>query len=290
MKRRLIAAAAALGALSLALVGGATVAGASTAKPSAAPAVSITASPNANLNSGASVTVTGSGWPDNASVVLVECNADGAGPGDTAGSCNLKGLKPVTTSATGTFSGSISIITGAMTAGKPNNACPQGVKQAEAAVECVIGAADLGTKQFAFAPIHFTAPALSFSFAKASPIDGHATFSMKITESGDYLSTGGFDVIGAFGTASPPSRLCQGSSNGKSTWTPPGLPVCTKFFGEVVQINLNGKKVELLRVDSASTPGDFSWTLPHTPPGTHYTVEAIGLVSGDTLTGTTTVP
>jgi hypothetical protein len=62
----------------------------------------------------------------------------------------------------------------------------------------------------------------------------------------------------------------------------------------VVQINLNGVKVKLLRVDAVgsktTSAGDFSWTLPHTPPGTHYTVEALGLVSGDELSQTTAVP
>jgi hypothetical protein len=293
MSRRLIAAVACVGALSFALVGGAT-AGASTArnaKPSTAAPASITVSPSANLKRGSVVTVSGSGWVPKHNIVIVECNADGSGPGPTAGSCDTTALKVATVSSSGTFSTTFTIVVGAMASGKTLNECPQTAAQAVHAVYCIIGAADLSTKPetFALQPIHFSAPPLSITFAKASPINGHPTYSMKITDTGDYAAGyAGFEVIGAAGADH--SRECQGSSNGKSTWTPPGLPVCTVIFGEVVQINLNGRKVMLLRVGGSSSPGDFSWTLPHTPPGIHYTIEALGLESGEELTTTATVP
>ena len=164
MNRRLLAAAAGLGALSLALVGG-TTAGASTlnkATPSTTPPPSVAASPNANLKAGSVVTVTGSGWPDKKTVLITECNADGGGPGDLAGSCDTAAghLEGVKTSSKGTFTTKYTIVTGPMTAGKPDNDCPQGAVQASDAVQCVIGAAYLTTGAFAFALLHFAAPSL----------------------------------------------------------------------------------------------------------------------------------
>jgi hypothetical protein len=248
------------------------------------------------LKAGDVVTVTGSGFPDSAGYILAECNADGGGPGATTGSCDTAAIKTGNTSGTGTFSNTFTIVYGQMTKGKNGTACPQSVSQAEHAVACIIGAVTgLGTKteEFAFAPINFTAPALTFSYAK-SVMDGSVqTYSIKITESGDYVlhsgnNNGGYLVIGAYGTANPPSRVCQGTTNGK-TWKPPGLPACTKFFGEVVQINFHGKKIALVRAGGATDPGGFTWTIKSAMPGS-YSIQALGLVSGESVTDTATVP
>jgi len=300
--KRLIVAAAGAGALSLALIAGPITAGASTGARATASradrphtAAVVTVTPHANLKAGTVVTVTGSGFPDGVSYIYTECNADGGGPGATTGSCDTSAIKTGTTSGTGTFSGTYTIVAGQMTKGKNGTACAQSVTQAQHAVACIIGAVTgLGTKteDFAFSPILFTAPPLTFTYAKSVMSGGVQTYSIKITEAGDYVlhagqNNGGYLVIGAYGSAVPPSRVCQGTTTGK-TWKPPSLPACTKFFGEVVQINFHGKKIALLRV-GANDPGSFSWTIKSAKPG-KYSIQALGLVSGESVTDTATVP
>jgi hypothetical protein len=194
----------------------------------------------------------------------------------------------VTATATGTFSISYPIAVGAMKAGGTNNNCPQGARQAEHSVECIIGVADLKTSTYTFVPIHFTAPALTFTYTKSTVIGGQQSYSVLITESGDYATNvGGFDVIGAYGTGTPPSRLCQGSSNDSTVWNPPNLPVCTIHFGEAVEILWGGKKVGLIRVGVAS-PSAFTFTIHHAFAGSH-TAEALD-GNGEKATGTAVVP
>jgi hypothetical protein len=292
--KRLIVAAASVGVLLLALVG-TTAAGASTAHTSlprvrgtAAPVVTV--SPNSNLTNGEKVTVTGSGWPAKTSLIVLECNADGAGPGDTSGSCDEAAgqLLSPKTSATGTFTVKYPIAVGAMKAGGTNNNCPQGLRQAQHSVECIIGVADLGASIYSFVPIHFAAPALTFTYTKSTVIGGHQSYKVVITEAGDYApNIGGFDVIGAYGTDTPPSRDCQGSSNDSTVWNPPNLPPCTIHFGEAVEILWGGKKIGLIRVGVAS-PGAFTFTIQHAFAGSH-TAEALD-GNGEKATGTAVVP
>ncbi|MGD0085015.1 MAG: neocarzinostatin apoprotein domain-containing protein [Acidimicrobiales bacterium] len=301
--KRLIVAAASVGALSLALVAGPASAGATTGSKAIAPrsvrphsTAVVTVSPDSNLKNGQVVAVQGSGFPGTATLDLTECNADGGGPGPTAGQCDLKALKLPKTGPTGAFHTTFKIVDGTMTAGKTGVSCPQNFVQAQHAVACIIGAEDLTTNQFAFAAITFVAPPLKFSYSKSTIIGGKQTYKVTIKESGDYAgvkpapdNAGGFFVIGAYGTAKPPSRDCQGTTSTKGkTWNPPGLPACTDFYGEVVQINWAGKKLGLVRV-GAKTPGSFTVTIAHADAG-KYAVEALGLTSGEKLTATAVVP
>ena len=291
--KRLIVAAASVGALSLGLVSFA--AGAANAAPAAKPHVSpratptITVSPHANLIAGAKVTIVGTGFPASALVVYAECNGDGALGGDTKG-CDISTAGKTTTNAKGGFTATgFKIVVGKVGTSTPSN-CAQNTTQASKAVECLIGAATTTGSVFALQPITFAAPALTFSYVKGAMVGGVQTYNTTIKESGDYvaqksgLNNGGYFVIGETSTG---SKSCQGTTNGK-TWSPPGLPACTKELGEVVQVNWNGRKVALVRV-GVRTPGTFSWLIKNATPGKH-SVEALGLTSGEKLTGTATVP
>ncbi len=295
MKRWIVAVAGA-GALSLALVG--TVSAGATTKPAggAARAVkphttpTLTLSKGANLLNNTIITVSGSGFGPSDGVIFTECNGDGAGPGPFSGSCFIAGAVTVKASPTGTFSHTFKVRDAAMSSGHSGVSCPQNYLQAEHAVECFIGAEDSTTDTFALIPILFAAPPLKATVTKSTVVKGQQTYSVKINETGDYqgakppTNNGGFLIIGE--TASG-NRTCQGTTNGK-TWTTPGWPPCTKFLGEPVDITRNKVKVALFRVNAA-TGGTFSYTFPHLTKGT-YTIGALGLVSGESLSTTVTVP
>jgi hypothetical protein len=294
--KRLIVAAATMGVISLALVGISGTAGASTAHQAASArtattAAVVTVTQNANLKGGDSVTVAGSGFPDKATLVVAECNADGDGPGALGGSCDTGKLGSVKTSSTGTFSTKFTVIQGDMST-HVDTSCPQGLVQVQHSVECIIGVADLSSDPviFAYAAIHFTAPALKLTYTKSTVVNSVQTYSVKISETGDYApNVGGFDVLGRVSPTNN-SEACQGSSNDSTVWTgegAPGLPACTVHLGEVIEVKFGGKKVGLER---ATVSGAFTWTIAHAIAGKTYSVEALGLTSSEELTASAVTP
>jgi len=182
--KRLILAATSVGAMTLALVAGTVPAGASagsaprSVRPHTTPALTVT--PHANLVNGTKVTVTGSGFAANATLYVTECNADGAGPGETSGSCDLTELATPKTNSSGAFTTTYTIVDGPMKSGTADVNCPQDEAQADNSVECVVGAADLTTKQFAFSAINFAAPALALTYAKGGVFNGKQSYSVTI--------------------------------------------------------------------------------------------------------------
>jgi hypothetical protein len=296
MKKQTLVAVSA-GLMCVTLFAGTTVAGAATVRRSAqrhraaAAPPSIKITPAANLVAGESVTVTGAGFPAEASLIIAECNADGDGPGPTKGSCDLSRSErgSVTTTAIGTFSTTFTIIVGTMKKEVPDNSCAQGDVQAEHSVQCVIAAADFKAKKLVYAPIFFAAPKLliTFTYPGVLPIE------VTIRESGGYTSSavGGFEIIGAVGEAEPPSRACQGSRNDSTVWTGSmslGLPACTRQFGEHVRIKLlRGTQMKYEATVRVSThhPGAFSYTFS-VPNRDEYSVDVLGMTSGEELTGT----
>jgi Neocarzinostatin family len=259
----------------------------------ATPTIKIT--PNANLKAGEKVKVTGSGWPKKTKLIVAECNFDGAGPGALNGSCDTSALATPTTSSTGTFSTSFTVVGGTMSAGKSDDDCAQGKIQAEHSVQCIIGAAQLNSttlaiEKFAYGSIFFTAPKVTFKYTKSTKVDGKQTYTVKVTEAGGYTkpSVGGFEIIGAVGKTKPWSTKCQSSRNDKSTWSQVKLPACTHHYGEEVEIKWNGKNLAKVEV-SATPPGAFSYTIDNVKAGKHA-FEALGLTSSEKVTATADVP
>jgi hypothetical protein len=88
--------------------------------PASAATPTVTASPSTGLVNGQTVTLTGSGYEANHAIFVLECSSSAG-----ASACDVSHLKPVTTSATGTFSTTFTVATGAIGDGtcNPGQSC-----------------------------------------------------------------------------------------------------------------------------------------------------------------------
>jgi hypothetical protein len=88
--------------------------------PASAATPTVTASPSTGLVNGQTVTLTGSNYEANHAIFVLECHSSAG-----ASACDVNHLKTVTTSATGTFSLTFTVVTGAIGDGtcNPGQSC-----------------------------------------------------------------------------------------------------------------------------------------------------------------------
>ena len=223
---------------------------------------------------------------------MTECNTDGAitdgSESPVYGGCDTSSpvLHLITSSGTGTFSTTFTLVTGAVgSSTSPPADCPQALDQAEHEVQCVLGSAPLvgasGTNS-AFAPIYFAPATFQTKTTKAKTA---GKYDLTITQPAGYqptktaaLNTGGYGFTGELSTG---STKCQGTTSSTGvTWPIPGYPACTKNVGETVEILFKGKKIGTATISvSKSDFGGFTTTIKNLSKGTG-TLELLGETSG----------
>jgi hypothetical protein len=112
-------------------------------------------SPSSGLKDGQTVTVTGSGWPANDTINMVECSV----PLTAVSSCDLGTLVRITSSATGTFSTPFRVHTGVVGDGS----CDPGKS-------CLIAIGNTDNSSAAQVSIAFAPAATPSPTAKPSPV------------------------------------------------------------------------------------------------------------------------
>jgi hypothetical protein len=233
--------------------------------------------------------VAGCGWPAGDSIVLAECNGDGATVSDLQG-CKIDTTgSAITVSGTGTWAaaaGDIKIGEGPQTTNTLSD-CPPTRLQASHGVQCIVGAGDLtNLSKAGFAPISFSVPKLAVTVSKPRIVSGRKHWNVTIREKLAYTPTvfQGYNFGGflTYGTTSKGSLVCQPSTNGQ-VWASPGLPLCTVIKGEKVKIKVNGKTIGVVNTDIGKTnAGEFSFVDKNLVAG-RYTFVATGELSTDTI-------
>jgi hypothetical protein len=297
MKMRLLAVVTAAGGIALGLAAAVAPAQAVVRPHVATTTPTITISKTTNLTSGTTVVVKGTGWTPSTSsqtqgVVIGECNSDGVtGTNYASDSCKL--LDSLQVSKTGTFQADgIPVVSGALS--KNDTAasqCPQTSLQMSHGVQCIIAAANLNTKETAFAPIFFQVLPSSVKVAKAKGriVNGVQTYRTTIsipnafhpTASGSTTNFGGFDVIGTHTVnGKTVDGGCQGTTSSSGTTWGIGLPACTGVVGEKVQVFISGK---LVRTITTRTLDGVAGGIKHTFGGLtkgNYVFKLVGVTSG----------
>lgn len=285
--KRIIAASLAVGGLTFGLAAYGGSAGA-TLRPHTG--VVLTLSKDANLVAGKStVVVKGSGWPASTSILVAECNANGAIPSD------LDACKILTT-ATSDSSGDFTEKEGPLVVGNVNPAsdlavCPPSAAEAAVGVQCIIAAAANLTKPDQvtdFVPVFFAPPAPKVTSKKYKKIKGVQTYSVTFDLADAYATQKSGDNLSGWvltGETSTGSTSCQPTTSAGVTWPGIGLPACTKVVGEKVEVWLAHKELGTVAVStSAKDPGGFDVTFNKIGGGTHlFTVK--GLTSGQLWSG-----
>lgn len=160
-----------------AIAGGVIAASIAFAGPALA-APTVTVSPSSGLANGASVNVTFSGFPANASLFILECNATAAtSPGATH--CDLGTAKPVTANASGAGSGTFTVKTGTVGDGT----CPP------ASGDCLVAVSDATGANAGGAPIKFASSG-STSGSTGGSTSGSTGGSTGAVSGGTTTSTG----------------------------------------------------------------------------------------------------
>lgn len=179
--------------------------------------------------------------------------------------------------------------------GNSLSGCPQSTQQYGLGVQCIVAAADLGTKATADAPLYFK---------------GSAGTASGTHYNGVLKAKTGFAVAGLYG--STPSNLasgCQSFSSNDPAGSPPaswtGIPLCDDgdlapagvggpfpagdglAAGEGVEVEVNGSPVGSTQAvgdqgPDVTNPGGatFDYTFPNTGVKTSYTITFIGVGDG----------
>jgi hypothetical protein len=142
------------------VLGGFAVAGSLNAGAATVSVPSITISPSIGLTNGQSVTITGTGFaPNEASLVAVECNETALAVGEAG--CNVGAIDPITVSASGDFTSTFVVATGAIGTGSGAGSC--GTTAADANCFISVGSTATGAN-VAGASINFsTGPGVAIS-------------------------------------------------------------------------------------------------------------------------------
>lgn len=287
--KRLIAALLAVGLVTAGVLALSGVQAGATSRPHTLQVGTMTLARDTDLKSGEIVGVKGTGFIPNVKLYLLECNLDAADSA-TIDACDLTtaNVGNVVVNASGDFSVDQTIATGNINstgAGATYSFCPETGAQVAAGVTCALIALDYEDspiREVAITPLWFTPPPLKISVKKSGK-DYDAT----ITESGSYKkgTVGGFGFVGNSEANGKGTDLCQGNSDGTTTWPTAGFPLCKSSIGEVVKIYVGGKLVHSERVaTTVGNPGGFTYKLKNVKAGLHY-VKVVGATTGTTLFG-----
>ncbi len=131
------------------ILGGLTSLGLATTASAAGPAIVVT--PSTGLVNGQSVSVTGSGFMDNETLYALECINDGASTNET--DCDTATVNIATTSATGTFTTSITLVAGTIAG---TSTC--GTSASDLSACAIVVSTNPPSADAALAPITFAMP------------------------------------------------------------------------------------------------------------------------------------
>ena len=138
-------------AMSAMIIGGIAVMGAATAS-AAGPSIQLT--PSTGLQSGTAVSVSGTGFQDNETLYALECINLGASTNQT--DCDTNTVAIATTSATGTFTTSVAVVTGTISSTASPSTC--GTSASDLTNCAIVVSTNPPSADAAIAPITFALP------------------------------------------------------------------------------------------------------------------------------------
>jgi len=151
------------------ILGGVAVMGAATAS-AAGPAITVT--PNTALLGGASVSVSGTGFQANETLYALECINLGASTNQT--DCDTNTVAIATSSATGTFTTSVTVVAGTISSTASPSTC--GTSATDLTNCAIVVSTNPPSADAAIAPITFAMPVATTTTTTTVPPEGDQYF------------------------------------------------------------------------------------------------------------------
>lgn len=151
-------------AMSAMIIGGIAVMGAATAS-AAGPSILLT--PSTGLQSGTAVSVSGTGFQDNETLYALECINLGASTNQT--DCDTSTVAIATTSATGTFTTSVTVVTGTISSTASPSTC--GTSASDLTNCAIVVSTNPPSADAAIAPITFALPSPTTTTTTTIPVN-----------------------------------------------------------------------------------------------------------------------
>ncbi len=145
------------------ILGGVAVMGAATAS-AAGPTIQLT--PSTNLQNGSSVSVSGSGFQANETLYALECINLGTSTNQT--DCDTSTVSIATTSATGTFTTSVTVVAGTVSSTASPSTC--GTSSTDLTNCAIVVSTNPPSADAALAPITFALPATTTTTTTTIPV------------------------------------------------------------------------------------------------------------------------
>jgi hypothetical protein len=147
------------------ILGGVAAMGAATASAATGPSIVLT--PSTGLQGGASVSVSGTGFQDNETLYALECINLGAATNQT--DCDTNTVAIATSSATGTFTTSVTVVTGTIAATATPSTC--GTSSTDLTNCAIVVSTNPPTADAAIAPITFALPVATTTTTTTPPVN-----------------------------------------------------------------------------------------------------------------------